>query len=59
MVSTAAGNSSRKAILPTSRATVAHTCTYRDPVRTTLLFLRQSVKPIPAIVTNGANYSTL
>ena len=59
MVSTTAANSSRKAVLPTSRATVAHTCTYRDPVRTTLLFLRQSVKPIPAIVTNGANYSTL
>ena len=59
MVGRAAANSSRKAVLPTSRATVAHTCTYRDPVRTTLLFLRQSVKPIPAIVTNGANYSTL
>ena len=59
MVSTAAAISSRKAILPQSRATIAHSCTYRDPVRTTLLFLRQSVKPIPAIVTNGAIYSTL
>ena len=63
MVSTAAANSSRKAILPKSRATIAYTCTYtytyRDPVRTTPLFLRQSFKPIPAIVTNGANYSTL
>ena len=59
MVSTAAANSSRKAILPKSRATIAYTCTYRDPVLTTPLFLRQSVKPIPAIVTNGANYSTL